>query len=199
MRTTPSARGFALQQLRQLACCFYPSHCSFPVNRASEQPCALFSAQFAKDSRQLFHVGVVHQPARSQRLPAIHPHIQPRILHETESALSNIELRTAHTQIQQHPVTRSRFDRFRHLIEVRPTKLKPPCKRGQPSRSGLNRCVVAIETMKPSGRRARFQYGFRVSTPSGRAIDVTPARFGTERRQYLRLQDRLVDAICHVA
>src|ERR1044071_3188314 len=73
------------------------------------------TAKFPKNSGQLFRAGASHELSCCERLASIHPHVQRAFVLEAESALSPVQLRRAHTEIQQHTITTVRRDPVRQL------------------------------------------------------------------------------------
>ena len=133
MRLPAAARRQPLNQLRQLPRRLEPAVLALPRYRPRKPPRIPLAAQFPKNLRQLFRARLVHQLGRRQRLPPVHPHVQRPVLLEAEPALSLVQLRRTHTQIQQHPVATARRHPVRQFRKIALADFKPPGKLRQPS------------------------------------------------------------------
>ena len=96
------------------------------VNNRLRKPARIaLIAVFPKNFRQRFGFFAVHQIRRRHRLPVVHPHIERTVLHKTEAAFGDIQLRRTHAQIQQHAVTTLFRNPVRQFRKISAPDFKP--------------------------------------------------------------------------
>jgi len=146
----------------------------WPVGDDSRRyaPSMLFIGIFAKDSAELEFLIFIDDQRRSESSIGVHPHIQRPRSTVAESALGEVQLVTAHTQVEQdtHKWPRIRVEYLGKRGERCSSYLRTVTEAAEPLGSYGHSGWILVQSQQLNGVVA-LQQGDRMTGPPGGGID----------------------------